>query len=243
MEKHKFYQNINHRFYKLKKFKLIGLSLILCCLFSCKTNDDANWSLAKSSENYLKIEKFIINNPDTKHLVNAIDLVVRLKNQSDTLYKFPTIYPNYYGRNALRIIIREDNIEIISERFDGNANNVLVQQLIEVFLKNDSIEEDLPQVLYKKNQTCNYDLRITKAYVFIVIDLQANIDVIRQILAISSKALDNYKSDLKEELSKRCNQMNRDEINMFIDSILNERIQIFSIDQHNRTLLKPNDKQ
>ncbi len=228
--------------------KILMYTIIIFLLFSCNNqkesekennyqeNPETSWNILKVKNDYKALEDFIVDNPETKYLNEAIDLIIELKRQKDDTTSITT-YPSYYGRNVIRLLINENNeTEIISEIYNSKADSKITEKVLTDFFINLTNHENYPEYISKNIEAINKEISLSKGQCFLIIDGKANIDTIRIIIGSYCNALIKYKQHLSKNYLKIDFKNSNHQTKLILDSLLYNRLLIFSMNQHKRTI-------
>jgi hypothetical protein len=204
--------------------------IIIIFLTACQSREIDEWHLLDKSD-YNTIEIYILKHPDSNYLEQAIEKVIELKLNADTTTIPPTI-PAYYGRNAVRIFV--DNNEIIWEKYYESQSieiNSIYDFAIEFFTNSQydtkgTVQEYLPETQDR--------IIISRGIFFLIFNADSKESTKREVISQLSNAIMDYKENLKNEYINNFPENKKDEYLNLIDEHLQHRIWIFSRSQIQR---------
>ncbi|MFB6320854.1 hypothetical protein [Saccharicrinis sp. FJH54] len=198
---------------KAKYFTYILIALVI----SCTENDNNGWSKVVKTDDYKKLENYILSNPNSSHFNEAIFHIKKLKNKEDSINKIP-LYPAYYGRNIARIVLRNDSIFWIGEKLDKPITKSNLYHIALEYLINKSDDSEGPEKeIYKVDNT---PIIISHGRFLIVYDKNSNPKNLQQIIYTIKKVLIEYRKSFLKDLELKENSL--------LDTILfNNRVSIF----------------
>ncbi len=179
----------------MTSFKPLTIILFAFMLIACQDKTLDSWQTIKQTGDYRLLENYLLNNPDSEHFKEALELAIKLKDEADTI-PFQSTYPNYFERNVVIIILENDSIPYCeNEIIDIEAiNDVALVSLI-----NKSYHYNLPGIKEIEFNHGKNKMMISKCHFYIVVKNSIDLPIVRKVTKLIANALFVYKQNLLKQ--------------------------------------------
>ena len=195
---------------------------------SCIELDKKEWKELSSQTDYSLFEDYILLTPETSHFDEAIDRIYLLKNEKDKESIIP-IYPAYYGRNIIRLIIKNDSIIWIGEKYSGNIIASNLDSLAFDYILNNDNSENGPAKLIKEINGVPFELSMGRF--LIIYDKNDRIEIMKNTIKKLNNSLTMYKNQIQIDSGV-------DDSKQLSKLIFDNRLEIFEYQKHKETQIR-----
>jgi len=205
--------------------KVIYTLILTVVLISCSDLNKKEWKNLCNQKDYALLEDFILQNPNSIHFEEAIESVRQLKEQKDE-ESIVTLYPAYYGRNIIRIIIKSDSLLWIGEKYKGKILTSNIDSLALDFIQNKEYSENQPLKTVKEIDGISFE--ISKGRFLIIYEKDDKLEEMKNIINKLNKSLTIYKKQIQ-------NENGLDDSQYLRELVFESRLEIFEYQKHLET--------